>query len=295
LSTITSSTRFDHAVILVTDLDRAAADYGHLGFTVTPGGVHAGGATRNALIGFEDGSYLELLSFTRRLISRALPLLNSLGLARLLGSGKDLFEERLRQRAVHGEGLIDYAILPDSLEAHLVRLRREGVRVEGPLEGGRSSGDGRGVTWRMALPGPTELPFFCSDLADSALRVPTGAARDHPNGAVGVAGVVVAVESVETSSARYQALLGSAPDPATQSRIGGARGRLFRVGATDIVVAASRDRSDPIRQHVRHRGEGPYSLRLRCSEPQMEMSLPIRLTHGARIDLVGERASRKSA
>jgi hypothetical protein len=56
-------TRLDHLVILVSDLDLAAADYERLGFAVTPGGEHADGLTRNALVPFEDGSYFELVSF----------------------------------------------------------------------------------------------------------------------------------------------------------------------------------------------------------------------------------------
>ena len=56
----------DHIVILVRNLEEAIADYTALGFTVTPGGVHADGATHNALVPFDDGSYLELIAFTVR-------------------------------------------------------------------------------------------------------------------------------------------------------------------------------------------------------------------------------------
>ena len=46
-------TRLDHLVILVGDLDVAAADGERLGFALTPGGEHAAGLTRDALV---DGS-----------------------------------------------------------------------------------------------------------------------------------------------------------------------------------------------------------------------------------------------
>ena len=55
--------RLDHLVILVRDLDQAVREYEVLGFTVTSGGEHADGLTRNALIPFRDGSYLELVAF----------------------------------------------------------------------------------------------------------------------------------------------------------------------------------------------------------------------------------------
>ena len=56
-------TRLDHLVILVLDLELASDDYRKLGFSVSPGGEHADGLTRNALVPFEDGTYLELVSF----------------------------------------------------------------------------------------------------------------------------------------------------------------------------------------------------------------------------------------
>jgi len=55
---------FDHAVILVNDLDKASTDYRVLGFNVFYGGKHADGKTHNALIVFRDGTYIELLAPT---------------------------------------------------------------------------------------------------------------------------------------------------------------------------------------------------------------------------------------
>ena len=54
----------DHLVIAVSDLPRAIADYTALGFTVLEGGRHPGRPTHNALVVFEDGSYLEPVSYT---------------------------------------------------------------------------------------------------------------------------------------------------------------------------------------------------------------------------------------
>ena len=59
------SLQLDHLVILVRDLESAIADYTALGFTVQRGGTHADGATHNALVGFADGSYLELIAFLK--------------------------------------------------------------------------------------------------------------------------------------------------------------------------------------------------------------------------------------
>ena len=56
--------RLDHVVIAVADLERAVGLCSHAGFTVVPGGRHPGRNTRNALIVFEDGAYLELITYT---------------------------------------------------------------------------------------------------------------------------------------------------------------------------------------------------------------------------------------
>jgi hypothetical protein len=89
-------TRLDHLVILVRDLGRAVRDYERLGFTVTPGGEHADVLTRNALIPFEYGSYLELVAF----LDPDDPRDNGWGWRAFLPSGG---------------GLIDYCVASDDL------------------------------------------------------------------------------------------------------------------------------------------------------------------------------------
>src|SRR5919202_4462751 len=108
----------DHLVILVRDLDRAVGGYGSLGFEVTPGGEHADGLTRNALIPFEDGSYIELVAF----VDPEDPRDNVWG-----------WRPFLRR----GGGLIDYCAASGDLGAEVRRLEGCGFDVEGPTEGGR--------------------------------------------------------------------------------------------------------------------------------------------------------------
>ena len=58
-----SGFQLDHVVIKVNDLEGAMADYEALGFSVVVGGEHLAWGSRNALIPFKDGTYLELISF----------------------------------------------------------------------------------------------------------------------------------------------------------------------------------------------------------------------------------------
>src|SRR5687767_349983 len=180
----------DHLVILVYDLERAQADYTSLGFTVVEGGRHADGLTHNALVAFEDGTYLELIAFL-----------------------EEPPDEHPFYRAHGEEGLVTFALLPREMERDVKEARKRGLELQGPRGGGRQRPDGVRVEWQTARPGTPDLPFLCADLTRRDLRVPFGPARLHSNGIAGVAAVTVVVSDLRKSSEHYQALLGAAPLP----------------------------------------------------------------------------------
>lgn len=276
---------FDHAVILVSDLERAISDFRDQGFTVTPGGAHAAGVTRNALIAFRDGSYLELLAFTGTL-GWAQPWLRRAGALGRAAARHEGMERRFLLHSAAGEGLIDFALLPTTLAEDLARARAAGLEAEGPLPGGRVRPDGETVEWEMGIPRTADLPFLCADVTPHDLRVPDGEAREHANGIVGVAGIVVAVSNLEASSARYRALLGMDPGMHPESATEGGRTRVFRLQGSEVVLASPSGGSGPLRRRLRS-GDGPIALRLRFEGPRPELDLA-RL-HGARLELAEPR------
>ena len=162
-------TRLDHLVILVLDLERAIEDYGRLGFRVTPGGEHADGLTRNALVPFRDGAYLELVAFVDPESDRD----NVWGWRGFLPGG----------------GLVDYCAASGDLRGEAERLRGLGFGVEDLGEGGRRLPDGEEIRWRSASirQEGRVLPFLIEDVTPRERRVPGGPAADHPNGSTGVA------------------------------------------------------------------------------------------------------------
>ena len=233
----------DHVVILVHDLAAATSDYAALGFTVTPGGVHADGATHNALVAFADGSYLELIAFRR-----AAP------------------DHIWWRHTTNGEGLIDFALLPDAIDEDVAAARMRGLDFAGHFSGGRERPDGVRFAWKTASPDTPVLPFLCGDVTPRDLRVPTGAARLHPNGVTGIARVLVATRDPAVSAARYRALLGIEGTTV-------AAGVSFELGASAIVLTALNER---------HRREGPCALELRGGasvdlDPAITHGVPIRL------------------
>ena len=189
----TVPTRLDHLVILVPDLEGAIRDYGRLGFGVTPGGEHADGLTRNALVPFRDGTYLELVAFVRP---------------------EDVTDNVWGWRGfLPRGGLIDYCAASEDLREDLERLRGLGFGVEDFGEGGRRLPDGRGIRWRSAgfQQEGRVLPFLIEDLTPRERRVPGGPAADHPNGATGISRLEISTQDPDTAGRHLAALTGAPP------------------------------------------------------------------------------------
>jgi len=74
-----------------------------------------------------------------------------------------------------------------------------------PKDGGRITPDGLELRWRTAVLKPP-LPFIIEDLTPREFRVPSGAAADHANGAMGIAMVVIGATDIADTEWRYAAL-----------------------------------------------------------------------------------------
>jgi len=252
----------DHIVILVRDLHQAIADYSALGFTVTPGGTHADGATHNALVPFEDGSYLELIAFTR-----------------------DAPGHRWWRHLAAGGGLVDFALLPTDPEGDIAAARARGLEINGPTDGGRTRLDGQEVRWLLGAPANPALPFVCGDVTPRALRVPGGDARRHANGAIGVDGITVAVDEAEAAARAYAALLGRDVPPVAHIAPLGLDIAIFELDPDAIALAQPSAPDSPLHERLRAHGPGIYSLALLTNQPPTFTTLDLALTHGARIEL----------
>jgi catechol 2,3-dioxygenase-like lactoylglutathione lyase family enzyme len=243
-------TRLDHVVILVGDLDRAVRGYEELGFTVTAGGEHADGLTRNALVPFADGSYLELVAF----VDPDDPRDNVWGWRAFLP---------------FGGGLIDYCAASDDLEADVRRLEEGGLGVDGPADGGRRLPDGTEIRWRVARirQDGRLLPFLIEDLTPRSTRVPGGPAAEHPNGATGISRLELAAGDTDMATRLLAALAGDSSP---------------RLGACELspVERGARDRLDAA-------GPGPLVAWLAAGEGGEARELDRRLSEGADLRLLG--------
>jgi len=205
----------DHAVIFVEDLNEATADFERVGFQVTPGGTHAGGLTKNALIPLADGTYLELLAFNIPDTHRALSHSEALKTI----EGTTAMDHRFLPRGAVGEGFRDLALGTVGLREVVDNARAARLEIEGPFPGRRVRPDGTEVAWLIGFPRDPELPFLIEDTTNRDLRVPGGKATRHPNGAVDLSEIVVHVDDFDGAVDRYGRLLRSQADKSEDAAV----------------------------------------------------------------------------
>lgn len=241
--------RIDHIVVVVGQLDQAVVCAREAGFTVVSGGAHAGGETHNALIAFQDGTYVELLAFTQ-----ANP------------DPGHYFSERHRR----GTGLAEFSLLTSDIDREVTAIADRGVAYPIPTHLGRTRPDGQRIEWRMSLPSRIHpgkgLPFLMEDTSDRDLRVPSDDEDTrHANGAIGVAGVSVVVQDLEEATPEYRAVLGVAPD---RSTVVGSSGKgILRIDLPGesgqwVTLVQALPGSTP-EGYLRQFGAGPYAVNLR--------------------------------
>lgn len=182
----------DHAIILVANLDRAAATYRRLGFTLTPRGEHPSLGTANHTI-MLDRDYLELLTI------------------KVAGPGNARWGEALNG----GEGLGGMAFGTADARATRASLRARGLDVpdvvdfERPvdLDVGRVAARFT-IAHLPAMSTPALPSFFCQQHTPEHVWLPQY--QRHPNTAFAVAGMVVLAAEPERLGPSYERLLGRA-------------------------------------------------------------------------------------
>jgi catechol 2,3-dioxygenase-like lactoylglutathione lyase family enzyme len=242
----------DHVVILVNDLQQTITDYTDLGFTVVPGGEQADGRSHNALIAFEDGSYLELIAFKNGTVP----------------------EDHFFHRPGDPEGIVTYALLPDNIDSTVEEARSRGLEMAGPRPGGRERPDGTRIEWKIAAPLSHDMPFLCADVTPRELRVPGGDALTHANGAAGIADLWIKVDDLEASTARYTALLGTGPSRTTAS---GGDSVTYIVGNTNVTLSA-------VSGATNSGEEGPWNIAIQGKPPLATSVHDLDRTHGVHIN-----------
>jgi len=183
----------DHVTVAGRDLDRLVDAFSEAGFPVEYGGSHSNGVTHMAIVGFRDGSYIELISTLES------------------GAESPWWDVPIREDG----GPCAWAVDVDDIEAASADLRDRGVRVDGPSGYERTREDGTLVEWDLTYlgegdPGST-LPFLISDRTPRERRVqPTGDLS--ASSIVGIDTIVLGVADLDAAIGMFETAF-DASDP----------------------------------------------------------------------------------
>ena len=174
----------DHVVLFVDDLDDAINTFSSYGFTVTPGGIN--GPTQNALIAFENETYIELIALQKQTTRRLFKVTRHSGLLRLRSMVKTDLNNRLFGWFSKPQGFRDICFRATSLEEVSRECLARGIALTPIIPFNRHRPDGVTVSWYLTGAVNDAEPFFIEDKTPIHLRIPDGAARIHDNGALGI-------------------------------------------------------------------------------------------------------------
>lgn len=184
----------DHVTIAGASLDALRKTFDTLGFPTDYGGPHSNGITHMALLGFDDGSYIELISTLKP------------------GQESPWWDRYIKEDA----GPCAWAIRADDIDAEAKRIAKQGVAVRGPDAMHRDRPDGKRVEWDLATLGEgdpgVKLPFLIHDRTPRSLRVEPSPSVAHSE-LTGIAHVVITAQDLHESDRIYSRLFGGWESP----------------------------------------------------------------------------------
>ncbi|WP_137290433.1 VOC family protein [Natronorubrum halophilum] len=185
--------RFDHAILASRELEPMSERLASLGLAPEYGGLHANGVTHNALVGFDDGSYLELLSTV----------------------DPDETPPRRARLIRETAGPCGWAVGTTALEAAIERFADLGLTVDGPIEMERRTDDGELAKWACAFLGDcvpgTRYPFLIADRTPRSRRVRSSESVRGTE-LTGVRTVLLGVAELDRAVAEYERFFGLESD-----------------------------------------------------------------------------------
>lgn len=232
----------DHVTIAGSSLEQLQTRFAAVGLTPDYGGPHSNGVTHMALIGFDDGSYIELISSLQP------------------GRRDTVFWGNF---IVGDGGPCAWAVVVDNVAEEAERIKALGVRVDGPHTYHRRRPDGQLVEWDLAFLGAQSagatLPFIIKDITPRDLRVrpSTGVAGGPLSG---VAKVVLGVKDLAAVSAQFQRLYHwPAPQTATAPDFGAA---LANFAGSPVILATPLSDGDMLSARLGRFDEAPCAYLL---------------------------------
>lgn len=273
--------KLDHVGICSSDFDALHGAFSAAGLAADPDGLHVSRTGRQAHIGFDDRTYIELAG---------------------PGTGGSAQGSPWSALISGDAGPCYWFVHTADIGREVTRLNDVGIAVTQPREGGRTTRDGHPVRWASSVPGSavpgTVLPLIIEDRTPRDLRIaPSNALAASSLGGVGR--VVLAVGDLDASVAMFRRAYNlAAPRRATHREFG----RLAYFPGSPIILANST--SGWVGERVRKHGDGPVAYlltardfgaarkRFALSRPQTLASHRVawfdpQALHGVRLGVIG--------
>ena len=184
----------DHVLFGGDSLEEMETAFAEDGLFTEYGGPHGNGRTHNAVLGFTDGSYLELIAPIDR--DRRAPRRDDL----------------LRGNAGPCGWALETSDIADAVDV----FRTRGIEMDAPIELTRERPDGRHLRWKLAFPGDfgpgTFYPFLIEDITPRTDRIDPAAVTDAPE-LTGLSKVLLGVQDRDVAYEKFTAAFGPLPDP----------------------------------------------------------------------------------
>jgi len=232
----------DHVSVCGSNLDTLRQDFTAVGLTPDDGGAHGNGITQMALIGFDDGTYIELIAPIKPGVT----------------AGSD-WSKFMSDAAATCAWAVETNVLLQEVD----RLKKAGIAVTAPEQGSRKRPDGMSIEWLKAnlgagTPGSI-LPFIIEDQTPRAWRVQTSASVQGAP-VSGVESVVIGVSNLEASIALFRRAYGwSAPLIETQKEFG----KLAYFPGEPVILASG---GGWLSEHIAKYGESPVAYLLNAND-----------------------------
>ncbi len=238
--------RIDHVITAAADLTQFETVFTRLGFHVVGGGQHPHLGTRNRIILLDQG-YIELLAI----------------------ADEQTASPELRDRIATSPGWIGFALQSADIAAEADEMRARGADVRGPRPGRLVASNGRMRSWQSVTVGGDDLfsaaepiPFLIQHDSSGEQHQQELAGADaikpHPNGALRLDTVVIAVASLVDAVRSFAQAFALAPlNEATNSpELGATAGVLPLLDADERIVLAQPNGAGIIYDRLSTAGEG---------------------------------------
>jgi hypothetical protein len=232
------SLKIDHVTLASSDLKTLEQVFARAGLATDYGGPHSNGVTHMSLLGFDVGSYIELISTLEP--GQAAPWWGQ----HIAGNG----------------GPCAWAVEAGDVAAEAARIAALGIPVRGPNAMTRQRPDGVQIEWDLAFvgekqPGAT-LPFLIKDRTPREWRVQPSASVTGTD-LTGVAKVVLGVHDLDRAVDVFRRVYGW-PAPGTQDDVN--LGRLAHFPGTPVLLAAPLRPNNFLAERLRRFDESPCAF-----------------------------------